>query len=133
MSLLSLCAAPAFAQTATFTFGAAQSCPTYCAGFSTDNPDYTVDFVNPNYAGPSWQTIIAVNGVYYRGTASYVTTGAIGSHLIWQETNVPCYAPDGSSILLTMTVEHWVTRVNSGRAHYSIQHNVVLGGSVTIP
>lgn len=113
-----------------FNFGPAGSCPTYCNGFTTDNPAYTIDYVNPRYNAT---TIVSINGVVYRGNSSWVATGVNGTHTIYTETNVLLTATDGTSIHATITEEYWTTKVNSGRAHYTIQHNYVTGGSISIP
>ena len=69
----------------------------------------------------------------YRGPNAWVAIGANGTHTIYRETNVLLTALDGSSILATLTEKYWRTRVNSGRAHYTLQHNYVTGGAITVP
>jgi hypothetical protein len=56
-----------------------------------------------------------------------------GTHTIYQESNLLLTAADGRSIRATITEEYWTTRVNSGRAHYTLPHNYVTGGTITIP
>ena len=113
-----------------FNFGPAASCPTYCSGFATDNSAYTIDFINPRYNST---TIISVNGVVYRASAAWVVVGVNGRHTIYKESNLLLTAADGGSIRATITEEYWTTKVNSGRAHYTLQHNYVTGGTIAIP
>ena len=121
---------PAFGQTVV-NFGAAASCPTYCTGFTTDNPAVTVDWINSWYNG---STLMSVNGVVYKGTAAFSISSSCGtSCYLEQETNVPLYATDGTSILATIAIKQTTTYVNSGRAHYYLTRRFVLGGSITIP
>ena len=56
-----------------------------------------------------------------------------GTHTIYQESNLLLTAADGRYIRATITEEYWTTRVNSGRAHYTLAHNYVTGGTITIP
>ena len=113
-----------------FNFGPAAYCPTYCSGFTTDNSAYTIDFINPRYNNT---TIISVNSVVYRAPAAWVAVGVNGTHTIYQESNLLLTAADGSHIRATITEEYWTTRVNSGRAHYTLPHTYVTGGTITIP
>jgi hypothetical protein len=112
-----------------FDFGPASYCPTYCTGFTTDNPAYTVDYINPRYNNT---TIVSVNGVVYRGPMAWVAIGTNGTHTVCQES-VVLTATDGRYIMATITEEYWVTVVNSGRAHGYLPHNYVTGGTITIP
>ena len=93
-----------------FNFGPAASCPTYCSGFTTDDPAHTIDFINPRYNNT---TVVSVNAVVYRGPAAWVAVRSIRNPNCWLT------AADGSSIRATIAEEHWTTRVNSGGAHYA--------------
>ena len=127
--MMLLAASPAFAQTVV-NFGPAESCPTYCTGFTTDNPDVTVDWINSSYNGT---TIISVNGVVYSGPASFEIVSSCGTRCyIEQETDVPLHAADGSSIQVTIVLRQTTVYVNSGRAHYYLTRRFVLSGSVTL-
>lgn len=130
IGLTILLATPVFAQTVV-NFGAAASCPTYCTGFTTDNPDVTVDWINSWYNG---STIMSVNGVVHSGPAAFEVTSSCGTRCyIEQETDVPLHAADGSSILATIVMKQTTVYVSSGRAHYYLTRRYVLGGSLTIP
>ena len=125
-----LLATPVLAQTVV-NFGPATSCPTYCTGFTTDDPNVTVDWINSWYNGT---TLLSVNGVVYSGPAAFTVTSSCGTRCsIEQETDVPLHAANGSSILATIQMRQTTVYVNSGRAHYYLTRRYVLGGSLTAP
>ena len=128
--IILLSAATASAQTVV-NFGPAASCPTYCAGFATDNPAVTVDWINSWYNGT---TIMSVNGVVYAGPAAFTVSASCGTRCtLEQETNVRLAAANGSYVTATILMRQSTTYVNSGRAHYYLTRRYVLNGSVTIP
>ena len=108
----------------------AETCPTYCAGFATDNPDVTADWIKSWYNG---MTIIGVNGVVYSGTVAFEVDSSCGTRCYFeQETDVPLCAADGTFVLATIVMRQTAVYVNSGRAHYYLTRRYVLGGSMTI-
>ena len=48
-------------------------------------------------------------------------------------SNLRLTSPAGGVVYASANYRHWVTAVNSGRAHYHIQHWELLGGSLTFP
>ena len=132
-AMLVVVAATAQASTVV-NFGPATACPTYCYGFTTDDPDVAVDWINPDYSGT---LLISVNGIVYRGAVSYSVVSVISSTYplvsIQQATDVPVFAPDGTSVLATVLLKRTTTKVNSGRAHYYLTRRYVLSGTVTLP
>jgi hypothetical protein len=110
----------------TFNFSPAKDgsyyCPTYCMGFVTDNPKYTVPWVNIYQGWP----LFSVNGVTYRSTkigdGTFVNTDGTCATF-----KAPC------KLSAVITYYYTYTRVNSGRAHYTIAHLHVTGGTIKIP
>lgn len=128
---------PAHAAT-TVNFGPASACPTYCYGFTTDNADYALGFLNATYAlAPSSYTVASVNGKAYRGTSLAEAFGDIvllgRTHTFYQVSGV-LVADDGSAITVAYTLEYWTTKVVSGRdAGHLTPHRAIGGGSVVVP
>jgi hypothetical protein len=117
----------------TVNFGAASSCPTYCTGFTTDNPAYTLNWLNATYALTSPQhTLLAVNGVTYSGATTALPQGTVNGHAFYQVSGV-LQASDGSTVTINYALQYWTTRVVSGRdAGHIVQHRAIDGGALTL-
>lgn len=111
-------ASQAFADTITFT---GSPCGPYrtCFPVETDNAALELDLSAVLNARP----IVILNGVAFQG-AEFDP----GNLTITQTLT----DPDGNTGDLIANFSHWVTRVNSGRAHYSIQHWFLDSGSFTV-
>lgn len=123
-----LASAPVFA----VNFGPASTCPTYClwAAPTTDNPAYTLDWLNAAYAlSAPPHTLLSVNGKTYSGNNTVTAMGMIGTHQLYQIDGTFA-AADGSVVTVSYSLEYWATRGSTGRI---TQHRFVDGGSLVVP
>jgi hypothetical protein len=112
----------------TFNFAPATNgsyvCYSYCNGYVTDNPSYTVDsvnvVVNSIYAGPTaYKVVTSINSDYYVGYTS--------------ASGVAFTAQDSAGVTVNITVA-WSTRtacVRSGRGQHCTQYRTATVGTVT--
>jgi hypothetical protein len=106
---------------------------TVCVSLTGDAPDLTIDYVSV----PVFSSTLAasVDGVVYSsglGAAMYAFDPVSGYYVA---SDVPLYASvNGTSILGSVTVRYWTTRVVSGRgAGHITPHYAIVAGTLTLP
>lgn len=138
IALALACAAATAHAGATVNFWSqSETCPSYCAGFVTDNPAYALNWLNATSSlATTPRTVLSVNSKSYSG---YTLATLFGSavvdgqtHYFYQVTGV-LVAADGSAVTVAYSLAHWTTRVTSGRdAGHLVQHWFVGSGNVTL-
>lgn len=107
---------------------------TACTPYTNENPALTVSYVNPYY---SKTVILTLNGVTYRGTATYISTLVSNPDprhftYLWTYTGNVLSAPDGSRLVLDMTV-YYTRTLNISGHNFWVSRWTVLSGTVVTP
>lgn len=134
MLLLGYMAGQAKAETIV-NFGPAASCPTYCTGFTTDNPAYVLNWLNPTYAlTTAPRTLLSLNSAQYAGaTGPVIFLAMVGTHSLYQVEG-DLFDANDNPIHVKYVLEFWTTKVVSGRdAGHIVQHRMVDSGAITLP
>ena len=96
-----------------------QLADTTCINFVCFDPAPRVDYVS---ISPQNSVGVSLDGVLYSGGSVAVNGESLTAIL---------YSASGGQTQLSASFHRWTTKVNNGRAHYTIQHLELLGGVIT--
>ena len=117
-----------------FSLDTSGSCGTYCSGYVTDDPAYTVDYVNDQYSGSPnrFRETISINGKVYSGYA----TGPDGGGVLFNSTFdsvTQTFTSDGTYVTLSnLSYAYRHTCTHSGRGQHCTSWYWITGGTVTV-
>jgi hypothetical protein len=110
-----------------------QSCGTYCTGYVTTDPAYTIDYVNYTYQGggsayPGYYRItVSVNGKVFQGSS---TDGILYNSTFDSVTQT--FTSDGTFVTISdYTTNSRRSCVRSGRGQHCTTWNWIVSGTVT--